>query len=307
MRMTVATHLESQIQAHTNILQILVLQRSFSNLDSPLLVPGRRLLKSGPLRKLDRRGTDQDRNFFLFNDILVHASGGAPGPASTADATGEAPYWMHRKIKLEEITVVEIQDATEEGRRFGFEIRSREKSFALFAGTYSILRLEVILMGLSRYSGRQTRMDPSHPQSHRRPHARSQDPPARRRLRAPTSSAQGTTHLDACHRRRLHGPSSLPPHPLQSRHSSIRPCPSHTLDITRAGLRRIAHAHVISVDSERLRSRIRFLDRSPTYTLPSPYPCDLPSQYHSPQRLPEPCFHPRDPIVRNRRRAASDR
>lgn len=156
----VASHLESQIRAHTQVLQILDLQRSFINLDAPLLAPGRRLVKAGGLRKLDRRGNDQMRTFFLFNDIFIHASGGESGSwgglsgtealesrarnqpsgtAATSQAGGPAQYCFHRRFALEGITVVDVQDATEQGRRYGFEILSSEKSFAVYAGTFSFV------------------------------------------------------------------------------------------------------------------------------------------------------------------------
>ncbi|KAM0748829.1 Dbl homology domain-containing protein [Meredithblackwellia eburnea MCA 4105] len=164
----VATHLETQIQARTQELQILDLQRSFHNLTTTLLSPGRRLLKSGLLRKLDRRGNDQVRTFFLFNDCLVHASGGelsspwtlggGGGGHSTGEqsekknhrmsvggggvgstmsgdgaGSGGVQYTFHRKFELESVTVVGLEESIEVGKKFGFEIRSPEKSFALYA------------------------------------------------------------------------------------------------------------------------------------------------------------------------------
>jgi hypothetical protein len=154
----VATHLDSQIHAYTSDLQILDLQRSFTNLDAPFLAPGRRLLKSGNLRKLDRRGKEQVRTFFLFNDVLIHASGGesggwlsisggavrenqvAPnghaGSGAGSGSTGQAQYRLHRRFLLEDITVVG-EESTEKGREHGFQILSSEKSFAVYAGESS--------------------------------------------------------------------------------------------------------------------------------------------------------------------------
>lgn len=48
-------------------------------------------------------------------------------------------YRFHRRFALEGVTVVDVQDATEQGRRYGFEILSSEKSFAVYAGTSSSL------------------------------------------------------------------------------------------------------------------------------------------------------------------------
>lgn len=139
---------------------MLDLQRSFSNLDAPLLAPGRRLLRSGLLRKLDRRGNDQVRTFFLFNDILIHASSsswahtpepserprsahnrmshGGSAASSAASGGSTVQYRFHRRFALEDVTVVGLEDAPDDaGRRFGFEILSPEKSFALYAGARS--------------------------------------------------------------------------------------------------------------------------------------------------------------------------
>ncbi|GAA5867630.1 hypothetical protein JCM8547_001321 [Rhodosporidiobolus lusitaniae] len=147
----VASHLESQIQSHTNDLQILDLQRAFTNLETPLLSPGRRLLKSGTLRKQDRAGREQTRTFFLFNDILLHASGGESGwsavglgianvvlggeegAGSAAVPTGGLQYRLHRRLELEDVTVIGSGEVTESGLKYGFEILSAEKSFVVFA------------------------------------------------------------------------------------------------------------------------------------------------------------------------------
>ncbi|KAL8291395.1 hypothetical protein RQP46_002373 [Phenoliferia psychrophenolica] len=154
----VANHLESEISSHTSDLEILDLQRAFISLDAPLLAPSRRLLKSGLLRKLDRRGNDQVRTFFLFNDILIHASGGeissswrTPEPSerprthrrmshggSAASSMGSngttaAQYRFHRRFELEDVTVIGLEDSSDATRKFGFEIISPEKSFALYA------------------------------------------------------------------------------------------------------------------------------------------------------------------------------
>lgn len=166
----VATHLESQIKNHASVLQILGLQKSFINLDAPLLAPGRTIIKSGTLKKLDRKGNEQVRTFFLFNDILIHASGGdslntgwskvlsEAGPISapmsrsnssksfngnkvtgeniSSTNNGSNQYKFHARLKLEHVTVVSIDDTMLVGRKFGFEILTPEKSFALYAGKF---------------------------------------------------------------------------------------------------------------------------------------------------------------------------
>ncbi|GAA6036238.1 hypothetical protein JCM8097_006852 [Rhodosporidiobolus ruineniae] len=147
----VASHLDSQIHSHTNDLQILDLQRAFTNLDAPLLSPGRRLLKTGLLRKLNRSGKEQDRTFLLFNDILLHASGGEAGwsavglgianavlgaeEGAQAAAPVQLQYRLHRRFELEDVTVVGNDEVTESGLKYGFEILSTEKSFAVYAAS----------------------------------------------------------------------------------------------------------------------------------------------------------------------------
>ncbi|GAA6007546.1 hypothetical protein JCM11491_004202 [Sporobolomyces phaffii] len=140
---SVATHLDAQIESHTHDLAILNLQRVFTDLDFPLLSPGRRLLKSGPLRKFNRSGKEQTRAFFLFSDVLVHAapveqgvpwglgiSGVTLGGDAPPDPTSDQSYRFVDKFGLEDVTVV----ATEEGQlRYGFEILSTRKSFAVYA------------------------------------------------------------------------------------------------------------------------------------------------------------------------------
>ncbi|KAI5480678.1 Rho guanine nucleotide exchange factor [Pseudohyphozyma bogoriensis] len=139
----VATHFESQIGAHTNVHQILDLQRRFTNLDAPLVAPGRKLLKVGMVRKLDRRGYEQDRVLLLFNDLLVHASGGSGtddvvpvskrssvGSASGVTASSGATFRFHRRFELGDVTVVGKED---DKGSYGFEILTPEKSFAVFA------------------------------------------------------------------------------------------------------------------------------------------------------------------------------
>lgn len=142
----VATHLDSQIESHTHDLSILNLQRCFSNLDFPLLSPGRRLLRSGSLRKINRGGKEQTRLFFLFNDLLLHAAtiegtsnwglGISGAFVSVNEAMGQGQegtscYRLVDKFELEDVTVI----GTDEGQlKYGFEILSTMKSFAVYAG-----------------------------------------------------------------------------------------------------------------------------------------------------------------------------
>ncbi|GAA5827855.1 hypothetical protein JCM11251_007704 [Rhodosporidiobolus azoricus] len=150
----VASHLETQIQSHTNDLRILDLQRAITNLDAPLLSPGRRLLKTGVLHKLNRSGGEDLRTFFLFSDLLLHVSGGEAagwsavglgianvmlgadecgGGRAVGAASDGVQYRLRHQFELEDVTVVGSDEVTESGLRYGFEILSTDKSFAVFA------------------------------------------------------------------------------------------------------------------------------------------------------------------------------
>lgn len=156
---TVADHLEHHIRGHTNTLRILELQRSFTNLDTPLVVPGRVLIKSGQLRRMDRAGVEETRTFLLFNDIMIHASGGDGGwglkllldgitglgdvsrsnrqfvpnrgGSSSLDVLG-GTYVLRHRFRLEHLTIVGVED-----KKHSFEIRTSESSFTVFAGRYT--------------------------------------------------------------------------------------------------------------------------------------------------------------------------
>lgn len=165
----VAMFLEHQIRTHTNVLQILEIQRSFVNLDFPLLIPGRLLVKSGVLRKLDSKGVESSRTFFLFNDLLLHSSGGDGGwglrlifdaiigevavkskngsgtwanlaTSAVAASNVGGQYRYHHRFSLQDVTIVGVEDGRDPRTRNSFEIRTPEKSFAVYAGI-SIHRL----------------------------------------------------------------------------------------------------------------------------------------------------------------------
>ncbi|GAA5930733.1 uncharacterized protein JCM15063_002443 [Sporobolomyces koalae] len=148
---SVATHLESQIESHTHDLEILDLQRSFVNLQAPLLSPGRRLLKFGSLRKLSSNGKENIRLFFLFNDLLLHAAAIEQSPAwglgiagvlasseledLSATSLEQHSYRLVDQFELEDVTVV----GTEAGNlKYAFEILSTHKSFAIISMSKSL-------------------------------------------------------------------------------------------------------------------------------------------------------------------------
>ncbi|GAA5839017.1 hypothetical protein JCM9279_002569 [Rhodotorula babjevae] len=129
----VASHLDSQISAHTSALALLDLQRTFlpgSFPTSPLVAPGRTLLKSGPLLQLSHSGPPRPRTVFLFSDLLVVAG------VEEAWIGDEERYRLVGRYELDEVTVVGNEEVDEEGRRrCGFQVLSRERSFAVYAGS----------------------------------------------------------------------------------------------------------------------------------------------------------------------------
>ncbi|GAA5933815.1 hypothetical protein JCM3775_000290 [Rhodotorula graminis] len=129
----VASHLDSQISAHTSALALLDLQRSFlpgSFPSSPLVAPGRTLLKSGPLSQVSHSGPPRPRTLFLFSDLLIVAA------AEEAWIGDEDRYRLVGRYELDEVTVVGNEEVDQESRRrCGFQVLSRERSFAVYADT----------------------------------------------------------------------------------------------------------------------------------------------------------------------------
>jgi len=148
--LTVADQLESSIREHDATQRLLELQKSFTGLDFPLVSPGRKLLRDGPLSKVCRKN-EQRRHFFLFSDMILYASiveqssgwtravsmtglAAFSSSASLMNLAGLASstssttpqYQYHRHLALNDTTVVGT-----EGNYF--EIRSTEKSFAVSA------------------------------------------------------------------------------------------------------------------------------------------------------------------------------
>ncbi|CAO1616110.1 unnamed protein product [Parajaminaea phylloscopi] len=78
----VATSINENVRKHEMAMLILSLQKSLSGLTTPLVVPGRALVKRGTLLKACRKDI-QARAFFLFNDCIVYArpNNGTGAPA----------------------------------------------------------------------------------------------------------------------------------------------------------------------------------------------------------------------------------
>ncbi|KAI7947628.1 hypothetical protein MJO28_009536 [Puccinia striiformis f. sp. tritici] len=68
----VARRLEIGMNEQAATKTILTIQRAMEGLAFPLVIPSRKLVKIGQLKKIGRKGDLQDRVFFLFNDCLVY-------------------------------------------------------------------------------------------------------------------------------------------------------------------------------------------------------------------------------------------
>ncbi|KAJ1942095.1 hypothetical protein FBU59_003301, partial [Linderina macrospora] len=120
----VASFVNENIQEHEMTLGIIEIQRTLG-LKESLLVPGRRLIKVGELTKICRK-SHQQRQFYLFNDILLYS-----GSSNTLldDQAG------HRRVPLEDCKVMDVPDTADWTNQF--TIISREKSFIVYTGTSS--------------------------------------------------------------------------------------------------------------------------------------------------------------------------
>ncbi|GAA6051438.1 hypothetical protein JCM3770_000520 [Rhodotorula araucariae] len=127
----VASHLDSQIQAHTNALAVLDLQRAFlpgSLLSAPLVAPGRALLRSGPFSQRSHTGFDKPRVLFLFTDTLLVAA------AEDAWIDERTKYRLVGRYGLEDVTVIGSDWIDHEGKkRCGLDVLSSQRSFAIYA------------------------------------------------------------------------------------------------------------------------------------------------------------------------------
>ncbi|KAJ1947357.1 hypothetical protein EC988_005430, partial [Linderina pennispora] len=114
---SVAAFVDATIQEHEMTLEMLEIQRALG-LKEPLLAPGRRLVRAGRLTKICRR-SHQQRQFYLFSDMLLYAGG--------SDSSG------HRRVPLEDCKVMDVPDTSTCAHQF--TIISRAKSFVVYAAT----------------------------------------------------------------------------------------------------------------------------------------------------------------------------
>lgn len=69
----VARRLEIGMNEQAATKTILTIQRAMEGLGFPLVIPSRKLVKIGHLKKISRKGDLEDRIFFLFNDCLIYS------------------------------------------------------------------------------------------------------------------------------------------------------------------------------------------------------------------------------------------
>ncbi|KAJ2725692.1 hypothetical protein GGI07_001060 [Coemansia sp. Benny D115] len=120
----VAEFVNENIQEHEMTLNMIEIQRSLG-LKESLLVPGRRLIKTGTLTKICRKN-HQLRHFYLFSDILLYSS--------SQVILGEDPSG-HRRVPLEDCKVMDVPDGSDSSTANQFTIISHEKSFIVYTST----------------------------------------------------------------------------------------------------------------------------------------------------------------------------
>ncbi|KAL4259511.1 FYVE-type domain-containing protein [Pleurotus pulmonarius] len=67
--------LNTSLHTHSQTLALLALQRATPNLPFQLIVPGRSLIRRGPLLQIEQSNQPQEREFLLFSDCLVWLAG----------------------------------------------------------------------------------------------------------------------------------------------------------------------------------------------------------------------------------------
>ncbi|KAF8666180.1 hypothetical protein AX14_006533, partial [Amanita brunnescens Koide BX004] len=89
----ITSSLNTSLQAHAQTLSLISLQRATANLPlSPpfqFVLPGRKLLKRGPLYQIERSEPPKEREFLLFSDCLVWLARKKGGGGELEDTLGE--------------------------------------------------------------------------------------------------------------------------------------------------------------------------------------------------------------------------
>ncbi|KAJ1981552.1 hypothetical protein H4R34_002021 [Dimargaris verticillata] len=120
----VANFVNDMIRQHDMHMAMVTVQRCLMGFTEKLIVPGRKLIKRGPVKKICRKN-HQPRELFLFTDILIYAS----------PALLENTFNFHRKLPLEECTVIDVPDSPAALVKNVFQIYSRDKSFGVYTDT----------------------------------------------------------------------------------------------------------------------------------------------------------------------------
>ncbi|KAJ7780090.1 hypothetical protein DFH07DRAFT_875712 [Mycena maculata] len=93
--------LNTSIHTHAQTLSLLALQRATPSLPFQLIVPGRALVRRGPLSHVERSAPPRDREFLLFSDCLVWLEA-EDGWASTPEPPSPArPSMVRTRSKSE--------------------------------------------------------------------------------------------------------------------------------------------------------------------------------------------------------------
>jgi len=125
----IANDINQAIKQGENRQKILHIQDSFLNQSKlgNLIAPHRIYIRDGPLQKVCRKNI-QPRWFFLFNDLLIHAS-----LAETAQLISLNRFLVHQVYPLSEVRTEDIAES--ETTKYSFMIVTGRKSFVVIAST----------------------------------------------------------------------------------------------------------------------------------------------------------------------------
>merc|ERR1712137_917217 len=122
----IAIHVNESVREKENQDKLLQIQQSFTNKVPTIVDQKRKFIREGVLVKMCRR-TPKRRYFFLFSDLLIYAS-----INESSVNSNKITYTFHRALDLSQVKVEDIppdDGATDNA----FQIRSNQKSFAVFA------------------------------------------------------------------------------------------------------------------------------------------------------------------------------
>ncbi|KAJ1962296.1 hypothetical protein IWQ62_003575, partial [Dispira parvispora] len=120
----VANFVNEMIRQQEMYSTMVSIQKSLHGFHEDLIIPGRQLIKRGPVKKICRK-SHQLRELFLFTDILLYGS----------PAIMENTFNFHRKFPLVECRVIDLPDSPISGVKNVFQIHNRDKSFGVYTDT----------------------------------------------------------------------------------------------------------------------------------------------------------------------------